>query len=148
MKQKTKRAGKRRARHAHIDSDVMNNLKKNEEYDMQKIQKIAGVDIEQLDDEQLSIFLNKEPTKSKRSFKHGHPFISKKALQRSCKTCQDLHAWCMEKMKAYPEVQNFQVVCGQHLGTTLLPITVGFEDLFLVYNSSEIDSSIMRCCAL
>ena len=148
MKQKTKRAGKRRARHAHIDSDVMNNLKKNEEYDMQKIQEIAGVDIEQLDDEQLSIFLNKEPAKSERSFKHGHPFISKKALRKSSKTCQDLHAWCMEKMKAYPEVQNFQVEVGTRLGANITPIMIDFEDLFLVYNSSEIDMSIMRCYAL
>lgn len=148
MKQKTKRAGKRSARHTHIDSDVMNNLKKNEEYDMQKIQEIADVDIEQLDDEHLSFFLNKEPANSECSFKHGHPFISKKALQKSSKTCWDLHAWCMERLKAYPEVQNFQVEVGTHLGANITPIMTDFEDLFLVYKSSEIDMSIMRCYAL
>ena len=76
-----------------------------------------------------------------------HSFQNK-ALRKSSKTCQDLHAWCMEKMKVYPDVKTFQVVFGQHLGTTQSPITIGFEDLFLVYNSSEIDEYYEMLCLL
>jgi hypothetical protein len=81
-------------------------------------------------------------------YKPGEPMLSEEALKLAGSSCEGLHAYIMEQSANGAIDIPAKVAASYFDSEAELKLTVGFNDLYDLFNLKSLDVSLLRCWTL
>ncbi|KAG2634476.1 hypothetical protein PVAP13_2NG117100 [Panicum virgatum] len=81
-------------------------------------------------------------------YKLGEPLSSEEALEAAGQSCQSLHAYFMEQSAKGADSITAKVAASYFESDGELSITIGFNDLYDLFNMDSLDVGLLRCWTL